>query len=53
MEIDTVAVPGKTGGLPWVEKYRPKQHSDFISHEEIIQTIEKIIENNQIPHHLL
>ena len=28
----------KTDNLPWVEKYRPKQLSDLISHEEIITT---------------
>lgn len=36
--------------LPWVEKYRPKQLNDLISHEEIIKTINKFIDENQLPH---
>ncbi|KAK1124795.1 Replication factor C (RF-C) subunit [Melipona bicolor] len=36
--------------LPWVEKYRPKKLDDLISHEEIIQTINKFIDENQLPH---
>ncbi|XP_014210070.1 replication factor C subunit 5 [Copidosoma floridanum] len=39
--------------LPWVEKYRPNKLSDLISHEEIIQTINKFIDENQLPHLLL
>ena len=37
-------------GLPWVEKYRPKELSDLISHEEIVQTIQKFIDQQQLPH---
>lgn len=36
--------------LPWVEKYRPKKLDDLISHEEIIKTINKFIEDDQLPH---
>ncbi|OAD54788.1 Replication factor C subunit 5 [Eufriesea mexicana] len=36
--------------LPWVEKYRPKNLDDLISHEEIIKTINKFIDENQLPH---
>lgn len=36
--------------LPWVEKYRPTKLDDLISHEEIIQTINKFIDENQLPH---
>ena len=39
MEIDESPrdVANQPGfGLPWVEKYRPKELSDLISHEEII-----------------
>ncbi|KAK2581831.1 hypothetical protein KPH14_002297 [Odynerus spinipes] len=39
--------------LPWVEKYRPKQLEELISHEEIIKTINKFIDENQLPHLLL
>ncbi|KAF7272890.1 hypothetical protein GWI33_014368 [Rhynchophorus ferrugineus] len=36
--------------LPWVEKYRPGTLSDLISHEEIIKTINKFIQEDQVPH---
>lgn len=37
-------------GLPWVEKYRPKKLDDLISHAEIINTIQKFIDSQQLPH---
>lgn len=43
----------KPKNLPWVEKYRPAQLNDLISHEEIIRTINKFIDENQLPHLLL
>jgi len=39
--------------LPFVEKYRPKQLSDLISHTDIISTINHLIEQNRLPHLLL
>lgn len=36
--------------LPWVEKYRPKKLDDLISHEDIIKTINKFINEDQLPH---
>ncbi|XP_046818904.1 replication factor C subunit 5 isoform X2 [Vespa crabro] len=39
--------------LPWVEKYRPKKLEELISHEEILKTINKFIDENQLPHLLL
>uniref|UniRef100_A0ABD2WPQ7 Activator 1 subunit 5 n=1 Tax=Trichogramma kaykai TaxID=54128 RepID=A0ABD2WPQ7_9HYME len=39
--------------LPWVEKYRPNTLNDLISHEEIIKTINKFIDEDQLPHLLL
>ncbi|CBY30541.1 unnamed protein product [Oikopleura dioica] len=41
---------GKQIGLPWVEKYRPNKLDDLISHTEIISTIKKFIDNEQLPH---
>ncbi|XP_043225524.1 replication factor C subunit 5-like [Amphibalanus amphitrite] len=40
----------KTDNLPWVEKYRPKQLSDLISHEEIIKTIGRFMKEDALPH---
>ncbi|XP_057327260.1 replication factor C subunit 5 [Microplitis mediator] len=43
-------VADKSGNLPWVEKYRPSTLDDLISHEDIIKTINKFINENQLPH---
>lgn len=39
--------------LPWVEKYRPKEMSDLVSHDEIIGTITRLIDAGKLPHLLL
>eukprot|EP01135_Chromosphaera_perkinsii_P009727 Nk52_evm1s1861 gene=Nk52_evmTU1s1861 len=39
--------------LPWVEKYRPKEFDDLISHQEIVSTITRFIDENRLPHLLL
>jgi len=39
--------------LPWVEKYRPNKLDDLISHEEIIGTIKKFLDEGRLPHLLL
>ncbi|XP_022191548.2 replication factor C subunit 5 [Nilaparvata lugens] len=36
--------------LPWVEKYRPSKLDDLISHDDIIRTINKFIQEDQLPH---
>lgn len=36
--------------LPWVEKYRPKNLDDLISHQDIISTINKFVSQNRLPH---
>ncbi|KAK6183804.1 hypothetical protein SNE40_006401 [Patella caerulea] len=36
--------------LPWVEKYRPKQLDDLISHVDIINTISKFVKEDRLPH---
>ncbi|XP_030831515.1 replication factor C subunit 5 [Strongylocentrotus purpuratus] len=36
--------------LPWVEKYRPNSLDDLISHTEIINTIQKFIKQDRLPH---
>uniref|UniRef100_A0A1B0AK70 Activator 1 subunit 5 n=1 Tax=Glossina pallidipes TaxID=7398 RepID=A0A1B0AK70_GLOPL len=40
----------KTARVPWVEKYRPSQLDELISHEEIISTINRFINQKQLPH---
>ena len=39
--------------LPWVEKYRPKEMSDLVSHEDIISTITRLIDAGKLPHLML
>ena len=39
--------------LPWVEKYRPNNFNDIISHNEIINSIKSMIDKNNMPHLLL
>jgi replication factor C subunit 3/5 len=36
--------------LPWVEKYRPKILKDIVSHDIIIQCLQKLVKNNALPH---
>ena len=51
MEVDeaTTAAP-KAVNLPWVEKYRPSGLDELISHEDIIRTIRKFMDENRLPH---
>ena len=36
--------------LPWIEKYRPKDINDILAHEDIINTMNKFIDSNMLPH---
>jgi replication factor C subunit 3/5 len=36
--------------LPFVEKYRPDDLTEIISHKEIVQTISKFISEKRLPH---
>jgi len=38
-----VEEPAPSDNLPWVEKYRPKELTDLISHQQILDTITKLI----------
>merc|ERR1719355_256693 len=39
--------------LPWVEKYRPSSLEQLVAHEDIIRTIERMMQKRQLPHMLL
>ena len=39
--------------LPWIEKYRPKDLSEVISHDSKIKVLTKLSESRAIPHLLL
>ena len=36
--------------LPWIEKYRPFKFTDLISHQDIINTIQKFLNEGRLPH---
>jgi len=36
--------------IPWVEKYRPTLLNKIAAHQEIIETIKKLVKLNQLPH---
>jgi replication factor C subunit 3/5 len=36
--------------LPWVEKYRPDDLNNIISHVDILNTLNNLINNNKLPH---
>ena len=36
--------------IPWIEKYRPKSFKEIISHDEIINTLQKLISCKKFPH---
>jgi len=36
--------------LPWIEKYRPKNIDEIISHTQNIDTIKKLLKNESLPH---
>jgi replication factor C subunit 3/5 len=36
--------------LPWIEKYRPDTFNDIVSHIDILNALEKMINNNGLPH---
>ena len=41
------------GGLPWVEKYRPKGLDELVGHEDVVRTIERLVATGSMPHMLL
>merc|ERR1719408_342457 len=59
-EVSPAVVPTPKGNLiggreqlPWVEKYRPNSLQELVAHEDIIRTIERMMEKKQLPHMLL
>lgn len=49
----TISKNSNKRNLPWIEKYRPNQIDDIISHQEIIQSLKKFIQKETFPHLLL
>lgn len=49
----TAIVQGENQNLPWVEKYRPTDLEQLISHQEVMQTLTRLTDANKLPHLLL
>ena len=53
MEVDApataAAAPAGSESLPWVEKYRPSELDDLVSHKEIIATLQKLMKGGNLP----
>ncbi|OQV24040.1 Replication factor C subunit 5 [Hypsibius exemplaris] len=41
---------GVLGGLPWVERYRPTALNELISHKNILDTLQKFLSEDRLPH---
>ena len=39
-----------TYNLPWIEKYRPNDFTEIISHTDILNALTKLIDNKSLPH---
>lgn len=50
---DKASLIGGRELLPWVEKYRPSSLDQLVAHEDIIRTIERMMQKRQLPHMLL
>lgn len=46
----TSSSSSSNNNLPWVEKYRPADLDEVISHQEIVNTVNKLIDSNALPH---
>ncbi|KAM0912263.1 hypothetical protein ACQ4PT_012949 [Festuca glaucescens] len=63
MDIDAAAPPAFKGkgplpasavkSSPWVEKYRPQSLADVAAHRDIVDTIDRLTDENRLPHLLL
>ncbi|CUG89564.1 replication factor subunit 3, putative [Bodo saltans] len=45
-----MTAPTSRDTLPWVEKYRPSTLEDVVAHEEILSTLRKLMDTNNMPH---
>ncbi|KAG0464585.1 hypothetical protein HPP92_018749 [Vanilla planifolia] len=61
MDVDAPALRDKGKSLtaagiksvPWVEKYRPQTLADVAAHRDIVDTIDRLTNENKLPHLLL
>lgn len=53
MDVDDHRKSSEESQLPWVEKYRPQRLEDLVAHEDIVNIITSLIDNDNLPHLLL
>lgn len=49
-DSDIPQIPQQTGGLPWVEKYRPRVLSDVVGNEPAVNKLRAIAQQGNLPH---
>ena len=47
------SIPNESIQMPWVEKYRPAKLEDLVAHEDIVNILTRLIDNDNLPHLLL
>ena len=54
MDVDAVgkaaAASARDSLVPWVEKYRPSSLSEIAAHEHIIDTVQRLVAEDRLPH---
>ncbi|KFK42140.1 hypothetical protein AALP_AA2G216400 [Arabis alpina] len=52
-DVAGFGAPPQSKATPWVEKYRPESLDDVAAHRDIIDTIDRLTNENKLPHLLL
>ncbi|KAF8092633.1 hypothetical protein N665_0407s0013 [Sinapis alba] len=52
-DIAGFGAPPQSKATPWVEKYRPQSLDDVAAHRDIVDTIDRLTNENKLPHLLL
>lgn len=52
-QIEEISIVKEINNLQWIEKYRPTNLNEIISHVDIIKALMKMIDNKNFPHLLL
>ncbi|KAL0724299.1 hypothetical protein Bca4012_038898 [Brassica carinata] len=52
-DVAGFVAPLQSKATPWVEKYRPQSLDDVAAHRDIVDTIDRLTNENKLPHLLL
>ncbi|CAF2179576.1 unnamed protein product [Brassica rapa subsp. narinosa] len=52
-DVAGFVAPPQSKTTPWVEKYRPQSLDDVAAHRDIVDTIDRLTNENKLPHLLL